>query len=202
MHASSQPGLGSTFWFEMPLQPGLGAGGDTATATAFDAETRQARPRPALVLVAEDNAVNSLVVQAMLEHQGMTVLVAMDGAQTVAAVEQQPVDLVLMDCQMPLMDGYEATQRIRSSGHARARVPIVALTANALAEDRQRCEAVGMNDYLSKPVTGESLACVLLRFLGPADDEAAGARVVSVVGGSTRARPAEPGSSSRAGDVP
>ncbi|MBL8235414.1 MAG: response regulator, partial [Bryobacterales bacterium] len=66
----------------------------------------------------------------------------------------------------PVMDGYEATRLIRASAHARARVPIVALTAHALAEDRQRCEAAGMDDYLAKPVTGEALARVLHRHLG------------------------------------
>ena len=124
-------------------------------------------PRPARVLVVEDNAVNCLVVQAMLERLGMTVTLANDGAEAVAAIQAHDVDVVLMDCQMPVMDGYEATRRIRSSGHPRAQVPIIALTAHALAEDRQRCEAAGMNDYLPKPVTGEALARVLQRHLGP-----------------------------------
>lgn len=68
---------------------------------------------------------------------------------------------------MPVMDGYEATRRIRASSHARAKVPIIALTAHAFAEDRQRCEAAGMDDYLPKPVTGDALARVLQRHLGP-----------------------------------
>jgi CheY-like chemotaxis protein len=85
----------------------------------------------------------------------------------VAAMQAHDVDVVLMDCQMPVMDGYEATRRIRSAGHARAQVPIIALTAHALAEDRQRCDAAGMNDYLPKPVTSDALARVLHRYLGP-----------------------------------
>jgi CheY-like chemotaxis protein len=119
--------------------------------------------------VVEDNAVNCLVVQAMLERLGMVVTLVNDGAQAVAAVEAHDVEVVLMDCQMPVMDGYEATRLIRSSGHRRAQVPIIALTAHAFAEDRQRCDAAGMNDYLPKPVTGHALASVLKRHLGPAD---------------------------------
>jgi signal transduction histidine kinase/ActR/RegA family two-component response regulator len=192
IHAESTPGHGSTFWFEVPLeaaldaQPGTAAAGTSTSATsatsataatsatsataataAGGATTDPGTPRPGHVLVVEDNAVNCLVVQAMLERLGMTVTLAHDGAQAVAAMQAHDVDVVLMDCQMPVMDGYEATRRIRSSGHARAELPIIALTAHALAEDRQRCDAAGMNDYLPKPVTGEALARVLLRYLGP-----------------------------------
>ena len=110
-----------------------------------------------------------MVVQALLERLGMSVTLAHDGAQAVAAIQAHDIDLVLMDCQMPVMDGYEATRRIRSSGHRRAQVPIIALTAHALAEDRERCEAAGMNDYLPKPVTAEALAMVLQRHLGSRD---------------------------------
>jgi signal transduction histidine kinase len=168
IHAESSPGQGSTFWCELPLAPALGAAA-VAQGPGASTETapRPRGPRPAHVLVVEDNAVNCLVVQAMLERMGMTVTLAHDGEQAVAAVRAQAVDVVLMDCQMPVMDGYEATRRIRSSGHERAQVPIIALTANALAEDRQRCDAAGMNDYLAKPVTGEALVAVLRLHLGP-----------------------------------
>ncbi len=170
IHAESRPGQGSRFWFDLPLQPALQArpAAPAGADAAADGTAAARRPRPAQVLVVEDNAVNCLVVQAMLEQLGMTVTLAGDGAQAVAMVQDQPVDLVLMDCQMPGMDGYEATRRIRASGHARARVPIVALTAHAFAEDRQRCEAAGMDDYLAKPVTAAALAQALLRHLGPA----------------------------------
>jgi signal transduction histidine kinase/CheY-like chemotaxis protein len=170
IHADSAPGRGSTFWFDLPLQAGLQPADVVATDAPAQARPGRVRPRPARVLVAEDNTVNCMVVEAMLQGLGMTVLLAHDGMQAVAAVQDHEIDLVLMDCQMPVMDGYEATQRIRSSGHARAGVPIIALTANALAEDRQRCDAVGMNDYLSKPVTGDLLARVLQRYLGSRDD--------------------------------
>ena len=165
IHAESAQGAGSTFWFEVPLDAALAPAPAAASALA-DGDASPAAPRPARVLVVEDNAVNCLVVQAMLERLGMTVTLANDGAQAVAALQAHDVDVVFMDCQMPVMDGYEATRQIRSSGHSRAHVPIIALTAHALAEDRQRCEAAGMNDYLSKPVTGDALARVLQRHLG------------------------------------
>jgi signal transduction histidine kinase/ActR/RegA family two-component response regulator len=168
IHADSAPGRGSTFWFEVPLEAALDAapsGGEANTDSSANADA--AGLRPAHVLVVEDNAVNCLVVQAMLERLGMTVTLANDGAQAVAALQAHDIDVVFMDCQMPVMDGYEATRRIRSSGHARAQVPIIALTAHALAEDRQRCDAAGMNDYLPKPVAGDALARVLRRHLGP-----------------------------------
>ncbi len=170
IHAESSPGRGSTFWFEVPMDEALDPTVPSAAQTAAPSGSASSAvgPRPAHVLVAEDNAVNCLVVQAMLERLGMTVTLAHDGAQAVAAVQAHDVDLVLMDCQMPIMDGYEATRQIRSSGHPRAQVPIIALTAHALSEDRQRCDAAGMNDYLPKPVTGEALAAVLQRHLGPA----------------------------------
>ena len=168
IHADSAPGRGSTFWFDVPLEAALDpVPNAVAAAASAGADASPQGPRPARVLVVEDNAVNCMVVQALLERLGMSVTLAHDGAQAVAAIQAHDIDLVLMDCQMPVMDGYEATRRIRSSGHRRAQVPIIALTAHALAEDRQRCEAAGMNDYLSKPVTGEALARVLLRHLGP-----------------------------------
>ncbi|MCP5285842.1 MAG: response regulator [Burkholderiaceae bacterium] len=157
--AESQLGQGSRFWFQVPLAPAMGLASDTALRVV-------AEPRAGHVLVVEDNAVNRLVVQAMLERLGMTVTLAPDGEQALEILAAQPIDLVLMDCQMPVMDGYEATRWIRAAAHARAQVPVVALTANALAEDRQRCEAAGMDDYLSKPVTGEALAELLARHLG------------------------------------
>jgi signal transduction histidine kinase len=153
----SAPGEGSCFEFQVPLERRAPAAApDPAPVAAL---------RPARVLVVEDNDVNRQVVQAMLERLGMTVLLAHDGVEAVDAAQAHEVDLVLMDCQMPRMDGYEATQRIRASAHPRAGVPIIALTAHALAEDRQRCDASGMNDYLAKPVTIDALARALQRHL-------------------------------------
>jgi CheY-like chemotaxis protein len=122
--------------------------------------------REANILVAEDNLVNQLVVRSMLERHGMKVTLVKDGAHALAAIQEGSFDLVLMDCQMPVMDGYEATRRIRAARRDGPRLPIVALTANAMAEDRQRCAEAGMDGYVTKPVTAESLCEVLHRHLG------------------------------------
>ena len=123
----------------------------------------------ARILVVEDNAVNRKVALRMLERLGVRADTAADGRQALAAIEEHAYDLVLMDCLMPEMDGYEATQalRIREEGTGR-RLPIVAMTANAMEGDRERCLAAGMDDYIPKPVRPETLRAVLERWLGPA----------------------------------
>ncbi|MET0209868.1 MAG: response regulator, partial [Burkholderiaceae bacterium] len=133
------------------------------------------RPRLALesqpggrVLLVEDNAINQAVASAMLRKLGLAVTVATNGLDAVRLACTGAFDLVLMDCQMPGMDGFEATRRIRALESGReggAVLPIIALTANALAGDREACLAAGMTDYLSKPVTGTKLAQMLERHL-------------------------------------
>lgn len=119
------------------------------------------------VLLAEDNGVNRLVAVSMLESLGIKVVVAEDGEEAVAKAEDSAIDLVLMDCQMPRMDGFDATRTIRQqeADETRSRIPIVALTANALEGDRERCLDAGMDEYLSKPFTAEQLQSVLAEFL-------------------------------------
>ncbi|MGN8345540.1 response regulator [Pseudomonas sp. SMV71] len=112
------------------------------------------------VLLVEDNPVNQLVAKGMLVKLGCEVTVAAHGAEALGQLEQRVFDLVLMDCNMPVMDGYEASRQIRQSGRW-PELPIVALTANAMPEERERCRASGMNDYLSKPFRREELAAVL-----------------------------------------
>ncbi len=119
------------------------------------------------LLLVEDNPVNLLVAQKLLDVLGYRSDSATDGAAALARLHAQPYDLVLMDCQMPVLDGYAATRQWRQSeaAAARPRLPIVAMTANAMAGDRQRCLEAGMDDYLSKPVNRELLAECLQRWL-------------------------------------
>jgi CheY-like chemotaxis protein len=117
------------------------------------------------VLLAEDNSINQKVAQAMLAREGCTVDVAENGLQAVAMATANTYDLILLDCQMPEMDGYEAAAAIRKLEQGNRRTPIVAATASAFLEDKARCLAAGMDDYISKPITKSSLAVVLERWL-------------------------------------
>jgi CheY-like chemotaxis protein/HPt (histidine-containing phosphotransfer) domain-containing protein len=131
----------------------------------------------AKILLVEDNSVNQDVAMAMLVYLGCTVVVVNNGFEALAAWSRQSFDLVLMDCQMPEMDGYEATGQIRAheqvDGPFRPRTVIIALTAHALQGDRERCLAAGMDDYLQKPFTEDQLRLVLERWLTPTEDESA-----------------------------
>jgi signal transduction histidine kinase/CheY-like chemotaxis protein len=131
------------------------------------------RGRPPFVLVAEDNPVNQRVVQRMLERSGCRVLIAENGWRALERLGTDSFDLVLMDCQMPEMDGYTATAEWRAREPRGQRLPIVALTANAIQGDRERCLAVGMDDYLSKPVQEAALLALLARWRAPATTQAA-----------------------------
>ncbi|SDU01371.1 His Kinase A (phospho-acceptor) domain-containing protein [Pseudomonas yamanorum] len=114
----------------------------------------------ARVLLVEDNPVNQLVAKGMLGKLGCEVIVAAHGGEALKLLEEQSFDMVLMDCNMPVMDGYEASRQIRRSGRW-PDLPIVALTANAMSEERERCRAAGMNDYLAKPFRREELKALL-----------------------------------------
>ncbi len=125
------------------------------------------RPGPWKILLAEDSVVNQKLAVALLERHGHTVVVAGNGREAIAALQSQPFDLVLMDVQMPEMDGLEATGLIRAGEkQTGARVPIVAMTAHALKGDRERCLAAGMDDYISKPIHAKQLYETLDRLLG------------------------------------
>ena len=116
------------------------------------------------MLLVEDNPVNQLVAKGMLGKLGCEVLLANHGGEALSVLESQQVDLVLMDCNMPVMDGYETTRHIRQQPE-HAQLPIIALTANALSDERERCRAAGMNDYLAKPFRKEELAALLDQWL-------------------------------------
>jgi signal transduction histidine kinase/CheY-like chemotaxis protein/HPt (histidine-containing phosphotransfer) domain-containing protein len=147
----------------------------TARPAPLLAEADATRPAPSphlglRVLLVEDNSVNLAVAQRLLQVLGCNVVTAHDGKQALQYLDRHPVDLVLMDCQMPVLDGYQATRRWRAQ-EAQAgaeRLPVVAMTANAMAGDRERCLQAGMDDYLSKPVNRASLQACLQRWQGQA----------------------------------
>ena len=123
------------------------------------------------VLLAEDNLVNQKVASRLLERLGMRVDIAVNGKEAVRMVGAEPYNLIFMDCQMPAMDGYEATALIRAKGGRTARTPIIALTAQAMEDDRQRCLDAGMDDYIAKPVALQALRRVLARWAPPLDED-------------------------------
>jgi len=177
----SQEGAGSTFWFtvragvcagpaiDAPVEPGR-------TISRGEEEGRSgARLR---ILLAEDNAVNEKVACRTLERLGYQVGIARDGSEAVAEWERGCYDLILMDCQMPMLDGYDATREIRRREAGGSRIPIVALTAHAMKDDDRRCFAAGMDDFLTKPIDRERLRDCLASHLGQSPDG------VDTVGGS------------------
>lgn len=166
----STPGAGTLFTLDLPWVPAEPAMQENTAPLAQPVTGLKGR-----VLLAEDNPVNVRVALGMLKKLGLEVAVAADGEQAVASYCAQRPDAVLMDCHMPGVDGFEATSRIREfeSVQGGSRVPILAVTANALPEDRARCLAAGMDDYLAKPFSAEDLARMLERHLPPTDVRAA-----------------------------
>ncbi len=126
---------------------------------------RRARENPARILVAEDNIVNRRVSMKMIERMGHRVDAVANGREALEAIDLSPYDLVLMDCQMPEMDGYEATRLLRARETDGKHVIVVAMTANALRGDREECLSAGMDDYLAKPVRAEELEKLLDQWL-------------------------------------
>jgi CheY-like chemotaxis protein len=185
----SQPGVGSTFWFTLPLRPAAQTSGEASTSadSTTPAELRpetqpamavtvpgivpsaRAAPEPtgSSLLLVEDNFVNQRVAVYMLAKLGHRVEVAKHGREAIEMLGKSAYDLVLMDCQMPEMDGFEATRIIRDPASAVLdhEIPVIAMTANAFPEDRTRALASGMNDFLTKPVDRSVLAAMLEKWL-------------------------------------
>jgi len=167
--AQSEPGKGSVFWFTLPLRAPLNSSTRIAPPLPPMAPPPPVQTSPAQgstggrLLLVEDNVVNQKLAMRMLVKLGYEVDLAEDGRQALERLASVRYEAVLMDCQMPEMDGYEATRHIRdrSSAVLDHDVPVIAMTANAFAEDRERCLAAGMNDFLSKPVDRSTLAQVL-----------------------------------------
>jgi CheY-like chemotaxis protein len=160
----STEGQGSRFWFELPLAA-INDPHDNATAEAATPAVAVAN-RSAHILLAEDHAVNQKLAMALLARLGYTADLAENGRAAVSAAAAKPYGLILMDMQMPEMDGLEATRQIRAQPGPNQSTWIIALTANAMQSDKDACNAAGMNDFLSKPFNRESLAQCIAKGLG------------------------------------
>jgi CheY-like chemotaxis protein len=173
----SEEGIGSTFWFTVVFEKQLARIGSAEVLAEIEGEGAECvATRPAIsqsfkrkirILVAEDNPVNQKVAQALLRKMGLQADVVANGQEAVNALQTIPYDLVLMDCQMPEMDGYEATSKIRQQGSKALNpgIPIIAMTALAMQGDREKCIQAGMNDFIAKPVQQRELAKMLARWL-------------------------------------
>jgi len=170
--AESTPGKGSTFWFELPLATSEGASPPPEHTPAPLPAAGERDPTGALtesaplVLVAEDSPVNQLLAVRLLDRCGYRADLAADGRAALAAFERGGYAAILMDCQMPDVDGYEATREIRRrEAGSGERIPIIAMTANSMAQDRELCIEAGMDDYVSKPIRPTLLAEALERWI-------------------------------------
>ncbi len=176
----SVEGMGSTFWFTLPLPqaqdslPPKRRDLDRARGEGHDSPARRPLPLEGRrVLVAEDIIANQILIRRLLEKHGCRVTLAADGQEAVDLFRQNTYDLVLMDCHMPVLDGFQATMEIRRADARRhgdsppVRIPIIAVTADAMEGDREKCMQAGMDDYLTKPIRLPELDTVLLKWAGP-----------------------------------
>ncbi len=163
----SHTGQGSKFWFDLPLRS---VEADTVPVVAAPADTRvEPMPKQKLsILIAEDNPVNQAVALGFLKLRGLVADHAENGHAAVEAVKAQHYDLVLMDMEMPIMDGLAACREIRKLDTPARTVPVVALTANAIGSARARCQAAGMDDFITKPIIRADLERILDTYLAPA----------------------------------
>jgi PAS domain S-box-containing protein len=169
----SEPGVGSTFWFTVALV-------DAQVPAASEPDTTSKAPAAhARILIAEDIYANQVVIEGMLKSDGHEVVVVDNGAEAVEMLERRDFDLVLMDMEMPEMDGVTATKAIRALSERVRSIPIVALTANAMADEAARCRAAGMNDFLTKPIDRDTLLAIVAKWAGRAGDVTAAPKRVS-----------------------
>ena len=165
---ASEVGRGSVFWFTAQFELASDDHHIRNRQATVEAPRAPAAPRPfagAHILLVEDNAVNQKVAQRYLEKLGVTCDVACNGREAIETWQKGNHDLILMDCQMPVMDGFEATREIRGQERHGKRIPIIALTANALASDRDNCLAAGMDEHLGKPLELAKLEACLAQHL-------------------------------------
>lgn len=162
IHVESTYGQGSVFHFEVALRLGNPAN------LVSSASTQQVHMAPRRILIAEDVAINRDILRTALSQQGHELVFAENGVEALALVERQEFDLVFMDVQMPVMDGVEATQRIRALPSPRRFLPIIGLTANVMAHERDRYLAAGMDDCLTKPIDWDYLTAAIMKYGGAA----------------------------------
>ncbi|MGC4051207.1 MAG: ATP-binding protein [Paludibaculum sp.] len=189
---TSIEGRGATFWFTLPLPPALSKpiGGTQPEAGQLCLPAKQPDHVAARILLAEDNAVNQRIAKRLLERAGHQVTIANDGESAVRRWSESEFDAVFMDCQMPGIDGYQATGEIRKLEKGLRHTPIIALTAAAMGGERERCLGAGMDDYLAKPIDLTELNRVLASWVEPRTsfrepNPAAGSAVLSGAGDRT-----------------
>jgi CheY-like chemotaxis protein len=166
--AESEPQVGSSFMVSLNLKNDQSVHEDNSIAPVYEDE--EAKTEAKLlgdVLVVDDSEINCIIAQHMLEGFGLKVTTANDGQQALGQLQKHTFDLILMDCEMPVIDGYEASRTIRSMQLCEERTPIVALTADAFDENRRKCKEAGMDDFLSKPIMQDVLLDVLQRWIKP-----------------------------------
>jgi len=171
--ATSELASGSTFWIEIPLREPISPNARSSDPTEAGDVTKPLWSVAPLVLVVEDSRVNQIVAVRMLESCGCRIDVACHGREALEMVLEKRYDAILMDCQMPELDGYDTTVALRARENGGARVPVIAMTAHAMDGDRARCLAAGMDDYISKPIRRNLLVETLQRWVPPSADTAA-----------------------------
>lgn len=183
LRVDSTLGVGSTFTLDVCLPIAAdelaraATPAPTAPVLAYRAPGADiGQTAPLHILIAEDNEVNRLVISAILARSGCRLSFAVDGAAAVAAFLAEAPDLILMDVSMPVMDGIEATTRIRAAGPAGATIPIIGVTAHAMAEDERRCLEAGMSGWLPKPISRDAVLAIVARFAPPIADPLPAAR--------------------------
>jgi CheY-like chemotaxis protein len=164
--AQSEPQVGSTFIISLHLKRDEKSHQEESVIYV-DEETETETKLSGHIMVVDDSDINRIIAQYMAEGFGLTVSMAENGQQAVEKIQTHHFEMILMDCEMPIMDGYEASRTIRSLQSLEARTPIVAVTANAYEENRKKCKEAGMDDFLSKPIMEDALLEMLKKWMPP-----------------------------------
>jgi len=166
----SVPGAGSTFWIELPLPAAVAVNGQPSGVVGVTGTASPQWLTPPRLLVAEDGLVNQIVAVRTLKACGCQTEVASDGVQALEMLSTRHYDAVLMDCQMPMMDGYQATAELRRRENGGHHTPVIAMTAHAMVGAVEQCLGAGMDDYISKPLRRATLMETLRRWIPTQSD--------------------------------